>query len=150
MTIFTEYISSILKCICFYILAFLRLWWNNRIPLGWVFIVPLWGGNDSFGRYAQIYLSSFLLRVCIGITEHNWVSMPCQVSSKELYTNSQLNVKLLNEESYRLEKSSINLKLLAEIIIIEWMIIIPFFLRRKTKCFVIKERTEPKRLNSIN
>lgn len=52
---------------------------HNRIPLGWLFGVPLWGGNDSFVRYAQIYLSSLLLRVCIGVTEH--IEFQCHVKS---------------------------------------------------------------------
>lgn len=117
MTIFTEYVSSTLKCICFYIFSIFEIMIkHNRIPLGWLFGMPLWDGNDSFVRYAQIwsqffYFSSLLLGECIGVTEH--IEFQCHV--KSLQKNYTLTVKckvIEYEESYRLEKSSVNLMLL--------------------------------------
>lgn len=116
MTIFTEYISSILKCVCFYILAFLKLWLNT--------IESLW--DDSlechFGMAMTVLLdmhkfghNSLFLITSIGSMHWcywtYWVSMPCQVSSKE-YTLTVKCKVIEYEESYRLEKSSVNLMLL--------------------------------------
>lgn len=67
--------------------------------------------------------------------------MPCQMSSKELYTISHLNVKLLNIKK-AIDREQHKFYANAEILIVGRMIII-FFCKKKDKMlYIVKERTK--------
>lgn len=68
--------------------------------------------------------------------------MPCQMSSKELYTISHLNVKLLNIKKAIDREEQHKFYANAEILIVGRMIII-FFCKKKDKMlYIVKERTK--------
>lgn len=70
--------------------------------------------------------------------------MPCQMSSKELYTISHLNVKLLNIEKVIDREEQHKFDANAEILIVGRMIII-FFFGKTRQCFMLlKKGQNPK------